>query len=414
MGGSGRCPYGPRMGRTRTRMVLGALSVALAAAALVGSSEDEAPVSVGTHGRPTSAAAPPSSTPEIALATTTDLTSTTVTTPPRSRPRTSAPTTSSTSAPTTTPPAVPNTAEVGTGPHDLLGRLVYLQEDSNTEHSLMSARLDGTDQRQEVDCPSPEAPPPSVQPSDYWIAVSPFDISPDGTHVVRSCLVRAPATTGRRDLSNGEFALVVQDVDGVGSTELWRYDLTTQMVYPSWSPDGSQIVVWTQDALILIRPDGSGKRVILPTPSPNGQRLTWSPDGKRLVTDSLEVLDIATGTWSLPMREHNVPWPYPGGYSGYGVVAWKPDGIWFVTEFTNVLGAPNGPETKGLYRLDPNTGVATQALKYDQLVYAGELAGQDVYGLSVAFEPALVRISPDGVPHAIPVLNPMYVHVPTT
>ena len=145
--------------------------------------------------------------------------------------------------------------------------MVYLQEESTYSHVMWSARLDGSDKRREVQCPAPEVGPPAVLPPAYWLGPEPFDISPDGTHIVRSCVVRATADANFRDVSPTTCTFVVQDVDGVGYQELWRYDEQNDYPYPSWSPDGSQILVRTKEAIHFVRPDGSGLRTI---PAPQG------------------------------------------------------------------------------------------------------------------------------------------------
>jgi len=397
------------MGRTGTRLCLGALAVLVAAIGVVATQRDTGPedVAVGTEGpaldderrRPRIVVPQPGD--DAAEATTTS----TVRAGATSRRRTAV-ATSGTAAPATTVPTAPAAAaadERGPGPQTLLGRVLYIREDSNVAHALWSARLDGGDKRREVACapPTVPAPSPEAQHHDYWIAIPPFDVSPDGTHVVRSCLVEAPVATGRWDIPNGRWALMVQDVDGVGSTELWRYDLTTHHVYPSFSPDGSQILVWTQEALILINADGTGRRVVETNPSPHRQRFTWSPDGTKVTTDPLEVLDLTTGQWSKPM-DLGQPWPYAGGFAAYGVVAWRPDGIWFVSNFTAATGPSHGTEVWGLYHLDPATGVAQHVQEWNTLVSGGELVGQDVYGASHDGENHLVRVGPDGIGHVIP------------
>ena len=62
---------------------------------------------------------------------------------------------------------------------------------------------------------------------------------------------------------------------------------------PAWSPDGSQIAfvsnhakeperTGTDDILVVDAHSGATPRMVLTTFSPNGQHLTWSPDGKTL------------------------------------------------------------------------------------------------------------------------------------
>lgn len=403
-------PYGAAMPRMRLRLLLVAACAAVVGTlALTLPGGDGPSSSVGAQGesprrttsttRPEVVAPTATSAPEAAAPTTTA---------PRSDvPRTKVRTSGTTSATTTSPaPTTSTTDGRGPGPQTLAGRLVYFQEDDQVTQSLWSARLDGSDRRREVDCPAPEVPPPSPLPDkDYWLYAEPFDISPDGTHLVRSCLVKAPEMTGRIDLPGAQYALVVQDVDGVGYQELWRYELIWNHVVPTWSPKGDRILVWTTSGLISIKPDGTEKRTIVKFPSTNAQRLTFSPDGTKVVTDSLEILDLATGTWTKPM-DAGRPWPYDGGYTAYGVVGWRAEGIWWVTEFISPMGPDPGPKSRGLYHLDPVTNWAKQATRWDQLVSGGEIVGDDIYGWALSHD-ALVRVTPDGVAHPIPGIVPL-------
>ena len=57
-------------------------------------------------------------------------------------------------------------------------------------------------------------------------------------------------------------------------TRVWSY---------SWSPDGNRIAYIDQQfSLWLVRPDGTGRRVLLPTSQLSTLGLSWSPDGKRI------------------------------------------------------------------------------------------------------------------------------------
>jgi hypothetical protein len=87
------------------------------------------------------------------------------------------------------------------------------------------------------------------------------------------------------------------------------------------------------------------------------------------------------------------------------VVAWGPDGIWFVADLAMPDGPPTGPELWGLYHLDPTTGIARHVQPWDTLVYDGDLVGEDVFGVSHDGEGRLLRIGTDGVGHVVPGLR---------
>ena len=90
--------------------------------------------------------------------------------------------------------------------------------------------------------------------------------SPDGTQI---------AFRSERD---GEPEIWVMNADGTGQRRL------TAGLSPAWSPDGSLIAFSAMKGLSVIRPDGTGRRVLPDTEG--GEYPTWSPDGSRIAFDS--------------------------------------------------------------------------------------------------------------------------------
>ena len=76
------------------------------------------------------------------------------------------------------------------------------------------------------------------------------------------------------------------DLDRVHSTTLTRRPFENGILYPVWSPDGSQIAFLTDWRLTLVSADGSNQRMFEHVQSNNS--LAWSPDGSWLaITESL-------------------------------------------------------------------------------------------------------------------------------
>src|SRR4051794_8972145 len=133
------------------------------------------------------------------------------------------------------------------------------------------------------------------------------DVSPDGRRLV----------FGLRE-GNAQH-LWTSDVDGSN-----RRQLTSGPAFdsdPDWSPDGSQIALchgsapYTRNTLALIRPDGSGARVIPGTKGSCGP--SWSPDSQLLVygsPDGVRVIDSEGRNSELLTTVGTTP-------------AWSPDGV---------------------------------------------------------------------------------------
>jgi hypothetical protein len=101
--------------------------------------------------------------------------------------------------------------------------------------------------------------------------------SPDGSHFVFSA---CPMET----YNNGDCwgSLIIASQDGSEVTPLVS-DPTANNNYPAWSPDGEWIAYIPNGALVLVRPDGSELRTLLPLNSDYwAEGLAWSPDSQRI------------------------------------------------------------------------------------------------------------------------------------
>jgi TolB protein len=110
---------------------------------------------------------------------------------------------------------------------------------------------DGTDLTRLTHSPWPEFDP-------SW--------SPDGTQIAF------------RSERSGEPEIWLMNADGKGQRRL------TAGLSPAWSPDGSLIAFSGMEGLSVIRPDGTGRRVLPHTEG--GEYPSWSPDGSRIAFDS--------------------------------------------------------------------------------------------------------------------------------
>ena len=164
----------------------------------------------------------------------------------------------------------------------------------------MGACTGGVDREGRQDRPSPstaasDAPEPSGGdgPSpDGRIAFDNFDdvwtINPDGTDLTR--LTNSPepefdpswspdgTQIAFRSERSGEPEIWVMKADGTGQRRL------TAGLSPAWSPDGSLIAFSGRAGLSVIRPDGTGLRVLPHTEG--GEYPSWSPDGSRIAFNS--------------------------------------------------------------------------------------------------------------------------------
>jgi dipeptidyl aminopeptidase/acylaminoacyl peptidase len=159
-----------------------------------------------------------------------------------------------------------------------------------------------------------------------------YSFSPDGSRVAFSGYVTQGA--GRRS----QTELFTMNVDGGGLTQVTHDH--AHAAFPSWSPDGTQLVYSSYRGtdyipgcegsalcpanLYVINADGTGQRQITEGPADESMP-NWSPNGKAIVfrtdgEDSGGALNIM-GTDGTGGRELT---PGPGGWVMYP--AWSPEG----------------------------------------------------------------------------------------
>jgi WD40 repeat protein len=100
----------------------------------------------------------------------------------------------------------------------------------------------------------------------------------------------------------------------------------------AWSPDGTQLALWSPDALVVVRPDGTGRRTVFYARGYfdlNGA-VSWSPDGTRFLTSTsmgaLVLIDAADGTVTT-LLEADPPSRDPTQMYHSSRGSWSPDGL---------------------------------------------------------------------------------------
>jgi Tol biopolymer transport system component len=121
--------------------------------------------------------------------------------------------------------------------------------------------------------------------------------------------------------SNGSITslLNVTDADG-GSTHL----LLDNAFAPSWSPDGTELAIDTNNGLETIDADGTNRQVIVSAPGANAQDPSWSPDGTKIAYATDDPAD-GNGIWVVPAAG-GTPTELIGVTPQVTAPVWSPDG----------------------------------------------------------------------------------------
>lgn len=139
----------------------------------------------------------------------------------------------------------------------------------------------------------------------------------------------------------------------------------------TWSPDGQLIAFGTSGGIAVIRPDGTGLRMLLALPGAGEP--AWSRDGRRLVFsrragDGNGLLFVADTDGS---NQRQLTVPDSGGVEDLGAV-WSPDGRWLAFQRLHSAGCRNigalgcndvmavGADGQGLRNLTGGTGTSVR------------------------------------------------------
>ena len=255
----------------------------------------------------------------------------------------------------------------------------------------------GTDRDRSQDRPSPsaasaDASAASADPSSFSgrIAFDNFEdiwtIDAAGTDLTR--LTRAPypefdpswspdgTEIAYRSERKGEPEIWIMNADGTDRRRL------TDGLSPAWSPDGSLIAYSWIEGLTVIRPDGTGRRVLPDTEG--GEYPSWSPDSSRiafnsnLTGDHVMYIAQADGSQVVDLSDVGEGWQ----------VDWSPDGRWIL--FTSHRDHPDN--YTDVYVMRPD-GSGVRRLTND----VGQTAAWSPDGEHIVFStPGLSIMDPDG------------------
>lgn len=178
-------------------------------------------------------------------------------------------------------------------------RLVYVDDRGNGEYALSTTDTLGT----AVQLPVPlRSTWPQYSHDGQWIYFFSQNDQPPRVYRIR------PNGTGLENLMGGRFPSPSPDGTRIAvslENGIWVGNPVTQIggVVPNtsfgapvrWSPSGQWIAYRAGGTIIVIRPDGTGKRIIQ---SSDIGGLAWSPDARYLLSggrDQLQLIDTQAG-----------------------------------------------------------------------------------------------------------------------
>jgi TolB protein len=163
--------------------------------------------------------------------------------------------------------------------------------------------------------------------------------SPDGRRIVFSAVV----------WNVGDHLFVKQLGGGVRQITRGRDIYDDTFTYPTWSPDGRRIAAvrtdWgfarpSYDALVVMRADGTRKRVVFDRGRLSIRNPTWSPDGKSIAFERTDVSSTGADPNLYVVSARGGPArriAYDGG--SQDDPDWSPDGRLIAFAWGDVLGS---------------------------------------------------------------------------
>jgi hypothetical protein len=153
---------------------------------------------------------------------------------------------------------------------------------------------------------SPTGPDECFELVNHWPS-----LSPDGTRVAFE----------NQTWNKSGYSVRVMDVGSGATTEI-----VPGGEHPRWSPKGDLIAYWADQQMWVVRPDGSGARVISPAGHTYAPGAQWSPDGQWVLARFLPRAGWAGTTVALinVTSGLEIPLAWTSGYGDFSLPAWRP------------------------------------------------------------------------------------------
>lgn len=153
---------------------------------------------------------------------------------------------------------------------------------------------------------SPTAPDECFSLMNKWPS-----LSPDGAR-----LTFENQTWGRQDNSVRVMEIATRAIT----------QIVTSGQRPRWSPTGDLIAYWTDKQIWVVRPDGTGARVVSPSGRAYLPGAQWSPDGQWILArfEPTQGWGVTTVALLNVTTRLEIPLAWTTGYDGISLPAWKP------------------------------------------------------------------------------------------
>jgi dipeptidyl aminopeptidase/acylaminoacyl peptidase len=165
-------------------------------------------------------------------------------------------------------------------------RIAFTENHGGSELDVYSMRTDGSDVVRVTDAPGPDEDPtwlPDGRLAYRSVRDGIGSIYVDDERVLErtSSAEWSPSGEAIAYSAAHQFGFDVWLTDATGGE---RWNLTSTLhedaYNPRWSPDGTRIAFATEEAVYVVRADGSGLRRLVS--QPHDLALSWSPDGTRV------------------------------------------------------------------------------------------------------------------------------------